>query len=458
MSYVVSIDRPDTVLYPRFKVYTQRQIEQILPFRKLPETLQFETKVVSNILPFRVNQYVIDELINWDNPENDPLFTLTFPQRGMIPPAAFDQMAALIAKNPGHAEIEQLAKQLRKGLNPHPSGQMELNIPELGHHKLAGMQHKYRETLLFFPIQGQVCHSYCTFCFRWAQFVGDKSLRFASNEVEILYNYLSRHREITDLLITGGDPMVMKTRHLVHYLNRITETGFDHVQNLRFGTKALTYWPQRFISDADADDLLRIFEKLIEAGKHVSIMAHINHWRELDPVMTQRAILRIKNTGAEIRAQGPLLAKINDDPVVWTKMWHEQVKLGIIPYYMFVERDTGAQRFFEVPLVNAWQIYRDAIKNVSGLARTVRGPSMSSGPGKIEIQGITEINGQKLFVLRFIQGRNENWVQRPFFAEYDPEATWLTDLQPAFNQGKFFFEDEYLQILTENNALNLIPN
>ena len=139
-------------------------------------------------------------------------------------------------------------------------------------------------------------------------------------------------------------------------------------------------------------------------------------------------------------------------------MWQQQVKLGIIPYYMFVERDTGAQRYFEVPLAKAWQIYKQAIQEVSGLARTARGPSMSAGPSKVEIQGVTEINGEKVFVLRFIQGRNEDWVQRPFFAKYNPDATWFTDLQPAFAEEKFFFEDEYLQMLAAKNALNLIPN
>ncbi len=458
MSHSFSLTGPEVVSSPRFKVYTHRQIEQIKQFHCLPKTLQFETEVVANILPFRVNQYVIDELINWHRPEDDPVFLLTFPQRGMVSPSAFEQMATLLKQKPQQKQIDALAMELRKGLNPHPAGQMELNIPELENQKLQGMQHKYKETLLFFPSQGQVCHSYCTFCFRWAQFVGDKSLRFASNEVTSLYDYLEVHPEITDLLITGGDPMVMKTHHLAHYLDQLTEHKYDHVQTLRIGTKALTYWPQRFVTDPDADDLLRLFEKLTKAGKHVAIMAHMNHWRELEPRITQKAIQRIRNTGAQIRAQGPLLARINDNADIWARMWRLQVKSGVIPYYMFVERDTGARRYFEVPLVKAWEIYREAIQQVSGLARTARGPSMSAAPGKVEIQGITEIRGEKLFVLRFIQGRNEDWVQRPFFAKFDPKATWLNDLQPAFGDEKFFYEDEYLQMLSEKKALKLIPN
>jgi hypothetical protein len=110
---------------------------------------------------------------------------------------------------------------------------------------------------------------------------------------------------------------------------------------------------------------------------------------------------------------------------------------------MFVERDTGARQYFEVPLSRGWEIYREAMQSVSGLARTARGPSMSTSPGKVEIQGVSEIGGEKVFVLRFIQGRNPDWVQRPFFARYDETAMWLDDLEPAFGESEFFFEAEF---------------
>ena len=119
---------------------------------------------------------------------------------------------------------------------------------------------------------------------------------------------------------------------------------------------------------------------------------------------------------------------------------------------MFVVRDTGARRYFEVPLVRTWQIYQKAIQQVSGLGRTARGPSMSAGPGKVEIQGVAEIGGEKCFVLRFIQGRNPDWVERPFFARFNPHATWLDELEPAFGKPSFFFEKEYETMLTRGNV------
>jgi hypothetical protein len=111
-----------------------------------------------------------------------------------------------------------------------------------------------------------------------------------------------------------------------------------------------------------------------------------------------------------------------------------------VPYYMFLERDTGPKNYFEVPLVRAWEIFRDAYKQVSGLARTVRGPSMSAFPGKVAIDGVAEIAGEKVFALQFLQARDPDWVRRPFYAKYDPEAVWLGDLVPAFGEREFFFE------------------
>ena len=431
-----------------FQVYTERQLEKIRPLQKLPEAQRFEMRVVANVLPFRVNQYVIDELIDWDNIPDDPMFQLTFPQKGMLAEAHFDLMAAALASDDKQL-IKQTAHMIRQQLNPHPAGQQVLNVPRLGNEVMQGMQHKYRETVLFFPSQGQVCHSYCSFCFRWAQFVGDKELRFAAKEAEQLHRYLLSHPDVSDLLVTGGDPMVMKTSHLSSYLEPLMARQFDHIQTIRIGTKSLTFWPQRYVTDPDADDLLRLLERLVDAGKHVALMAHYNHWREMETDIAQEAIRRVRETGAVIRTQAPLLRHINDDAGVWARMWRHQVRLGLTPYYMFVERDTGARHYFEVPLERAWSIYRDAMQQVSGLARTARGPSMSAGPGKVEVQGITDVAGEKAFVLRFIQARNPDWVQRPFFAKYDPEATWLDQLQPLDSEGEFFFQQEYQAMLNQ---------
>lgn len=426
----------------QFKAYTQRQLDQIPQLQQLSDETRFNMQVVSQVLPFRVNNYVVEELIDWNNVPDDPIFQLTFPQKEMLNNEDFNRIASLLRSQAPAAELKNAITEIRQSLNPHPAGQMDMNLPMLDGQPLAGMQHKYRETVLFFPSQGQVCHSYCTFCFRWAQFVGDKNLRFASHEVDNLHAYLAKHTEVTDLLITGGDPMVMKASHLRAYLEKLLQPEFDHLRNIRIGSKSLSFWPQRFVTDPDAQEILQLFKQLTKAGKHLAFMAHFNHWQEMQTPICQEAIKRIQATGAIIRTQSPLVRHINDKATDWIKMWTQQVRLGLVPYYMFIERDTGSKNYFELPLAEAYTIYNTAIKKVPGLARTARGPSMSADPGKVEIQGITELNGEKVFVLRLIQARNPDWVGKPFFAKYDSQATWFDQLQPAFGASEFFFSAE----------------
>ena len=151
-----------------------------------------------------------------------------------------------------------------------------------------------------------------------------------------------------------------------------------------------------------------------------------------------KAVKNIQSTGTIIRSQAPLLKHINDKPEIWSTMWKRQVQLGIIPYYMFVERDTGPKEYFSVSLSDAYEVYQKAIQNVSGLARTVRGPSMSATPGKVCVDGVTTINGEKVFVLKLLQARNSNAVNKPFFAKFDKEATWLSELELLGDEDKLF--------------------
>ena len=424
------------------KSYTLANFRTIPQIQQISEETQFEMEVVGNVLPFKTNNYVVEQLIDWDNVPNDPMYVLTFPQKGMLIPEHYDKMANTLRSGADKKEIARVANDIRLQLNPHPAGQMELNVPQLKDGtKLYGMQHKYDETCLFFPSQSQTCHAYCTFCFRWPQFVGMDEMKFAMREGEQLVQYLKEHPEISDVLFTGGDPMIMKASMFSVYTDALLDAKLPNLKTIRIGTKAVSYWPYKFLTDSDADETLKNFEKIVKSGTHLAIMAHFNHLAELSTDPIKEAIKRIRNTGAQIRTQSPLLAHINDDANMWAEMWQKQVSLGCIPYYMFVVRDTGAQQYFGVPLVKAEKIFRSAFRKVSGLARTVRGPSMSATPGKVHVLGVSEINGQKVMALQLLQGRESEWVGVPFFAKYDENAIWLDDLEPAFGE-KFFFEDE----------------
>ena len=430
---------------PSLKSYTLANFRDLPQIRALPEERQFEMEVVGNVLPFKANNYVVERLIDWGNVPDDPIFVLTFPQRGMLLPAHFEQMAAALRRGADKKEIASVANEIRLQLNPHPAGQMELNVPSLSDGtKLYGMQHKYKETCLFFPSQSQTCHAYCSFCFRWPQFVGMDEMKFAMKESDELVRYVSEHPEITDVLFTGGDPMIMRAGIFKTYVDALLEAGLPNLRTIRIGTKALAYWPYKFLTDGDARDMLDLFSRVTGEGLHLALMSHFNHPAEMSTGAARAAIREVKKTGAEIRTQSPLLAHINDDPGVWAEMWRRQVQLGCVPYYMFVVRDTGAQHYFGVPLVRAYEIFRGAFMRTSGLCRTVRGPSMSATPGKVLVDGLPTLNGRRVISLRFIQGRNPEWVHKPFYAEYDEGAIWLDDLRPAFGGG-FFFADELEQ-------------
>ena len=189
--------------------------------------------------------------------------------------------------------------------------------------------------MLFFPAAGQTCHAYCTYCFRWAQFIGDSDLRFAQKDAGSLFTYLDEHPEVTDtlrtthahaprpqshhvqyhslhtllptphtphptplglqvsdILFTGGDPMFMKTRLIKEYFEPFKDPDFlPHIKNLRIGTRALTFWPQRFTSDDDADELHKCLREVKEVGgRHVAVMAHLSHVRELQTEKVRAAI------------------------------------------------------------------------------------------------------------------------------------------------------------------------
>ncbi|MGL4491760.1 MAG: KamA family radical SAM protein, partial [Tannerellaceae bacterium] len=338
--------------YQAFSLHNFRNSPQL---SLLPESELEAIEVVGQVLPFKANNYVTEELINWNDAPNDPIFTLTFPRKEMLSKDQYD--AVKNAMKEGKEELARVVKEIRMQLNPNPAGQ-EHNVPTLNGVKLKGVQHKYRETVLFFPSQGQTCHAYCTFCFRWPQFSGMSEMKFAMKDGELLQEYLRTHPDVTDVLFTGGDPMTASAKIISSYIEPLLTEEFKHIRTIRFGTKSLAYWPYRYLTDNDSNDMIELFEKIVRSGKNVAIQAHFNHPRELSTPAVQLAIQRIRSTGAQIRTQSPVLKHINDKAELWSEMWQKQVDLGCIPYYMFIARDTGSKTFFDLPLEQCWQIFR----------------------------------------------------------------------------------------------------
>jgi L-lysine 2,3-aminomutase len=389
-------------------------------------------RAVATVLPFRANTYVIEELIDWTEAPDDPIYRLVFPQPDMLPAGDVRELAALIGSGAPGRQVRAKGPRGPDAIEPAPDGPAHAQHPEPERPPAARPAAQVPGDRALLPRQGQTCHAYCTYCFRWAQFVGEPDLKMATDDIGTLIAYLRQHAEVTSVLITGCDPMIMAEPVLRRYIGPLLDPSLEHLESIRIGTKSLAYWPQRYLTDPGADATLRLFEQAAASDKSLALMAHFSHPRELETGPAQAAARKITSTGAVIRTQAPLIRSVNDNAAIWREMWRAQLRQGMVPYYMFIERDTGPQDYFAVPLARGYEIFRDAFQAVSGLCRTVRGPSMSATPGKITVDGITDIQNISVFVLRMIQARDPSLAGQPFFAHFDPAATWITDLQPAF--------------------------
>jgi KamA family protein len=410
--------------------------------RQLDPDIRRDIRIVATVLPFKVNNYVLDELIDWTTVPNDPIFRLTFPSRTMLPKDMYDRVAQILDSGRDvrscHSEIEGF----RRELDPYLDDKPTWNRPLDGAGPIDGLMHKYPDSVLFFPPEGQTCHAYCGYCYRWGQLVGPWEIRQRVQDIDRVLAYILKHREISDVLLSGGDPMIMAAETLERYIDPLLGAEADHLQTLRFCTKALSYWPYRFTTDPDADALLRLFERCIRSGRQVSVMAHVTHVRELRSRPVAEAIRRLKGAGVVIRAAGPIVRGINDTEDAWFDMWRECVGQGIVPYYMYVERGTATGSYFSVTVANATRIYRGAVSRMSGLAQTGRGPIMAAALGKVVIDGIGRAGNEEVFACRFLRARDPALVGIPFFAKYDEGACWFDQLRPAFGERRFFFEAE----------------
>jgi len=414
--------------------YNAKNFRKIEYLKYLDPQFIEDTEIVAKVLPFKTNNYIVDYLIDWRNYEEDPIYLLTFPNKKMLRPEHFDRVKWALKKNLPQEELTSVINNIRLELNPHPANQAS-NVPELEGEKLKGSQHKYRDIILFFPSEGQSCHAHCTFCFRWPQFVKDLDLQFSMREIDLLIQYIVKNPHINEVLFTGGDPLIMNPRTIKRYIDKIFEARIPNLKTIRFGTKSLTFWPFTFLPEfnEEAEEMLSLFRSIVEKGYHLAFMAHFNHPNEMSNSVVQRAIRNIQETGAVIRTQAPLLRTINDEGRIWSDLWKKQVSLGMIPYYMFVERQTGPYDYFSIPLARVYSIYQDAVRHSASFAKTVTAPVMSARQGKVQILGTMDNpqEDEKYFILQYVRHRDYTKTFKPFLMHHDTTSTWVDQLEPV---------------------------
>jgi len=420
----------------KFKTYSNNTFKNTDYYANLPIEAKVEFDVLSSVFHFKVNTYVLENLIDWKNVPNDPMYKLVFPRKEMLSTFDYEFLKTLFNEGLNTNELNLFVQRVRKKMLPEVK-HSPTSIPQINGEPIIGMYRNFETIISLFPDpMVKTCHSYCSYCFRWIMFNNKEAQQNSSYQDPFApVAYLKEHPEIKDVLFTGADPLVLKAATLKKYIDPILE--IESVEVIRISSKSLAWWPYRFTTDTDAAALLELFEYIQSKGKHLNFCAHFTHPKELETNVVKEAIKRIRNTGTVIRCQGPLVKDINDTPEAWSTLWTQQISLGMIPYYMFIEADHNIENCFRIPLAKALNIFQEAQKRTTGLARTVRGPVFMNDLNRVLLDGTTTIGDKKFFVLKSLQSPpdidNEAKIK---LIPYDKTSKDAGDLFILFNQKK----------------------
>jgi L-lysine 2,3-aminomutase len=394
--------------------------------------------------------------INWDDYQADSVYQLVIPQPAMIDP----QPTRDYVEAKDDVERSRIVAEYTARTNPH-DGQQQLNKPWFENQQgeiefLDGSQHKYPQCQLVFDITTQNCFSFCTYCFRHAQVRGDEDM-FLQKDIDQLHRYLKQHKEVTDVLITGGDAGFMPASRFEEYITPIIEDpALSHIRTIRLGSRALTFQPELLLTEK-YERMLELFDRLYDNGIQLAWMAHFSTPRELFNPRTIAAIRRLKAHGVMVRSQSPIMKHISlftdtngkvdveRSAQNWIDLANILAMLGIGFHSMYAARPTGEHHYFAAPLADIERIFSKIYNSLSSINRPSRHISMTISAGKLAILGTSVIGGEKCYALQFTEARNMEWMNRVFHARYDEQKNKI-DLLPPFDTEKFFFEDELKEI------------
>jgi KamA family protein len=356
-------------------MYKPIYITNVEQIPQLSDKEKTELSKVIEKFEFRSNDYY-QSLINWDDPD-DPIRRIVIPTRHEL-----EVWGRLDASDEDSYTI----------------------VP--------GVEHKYEFTALL--LVNDVCGGYCRFCFRKRLFMdeNDEVVRDVSTGI----NYIREHPKINNVLLTGGDPMIMSTSKLEYIIRQLRE--IKHVEIIRIGSKIPVFNPFRVINDPS---LLKMFEKYSYPERCIYVMAHFNHPRELTATAI-KAMNLLRKAGAVTVNQTPLIRGINDDPDVLAELFNKLSYVGVPPYYLFICRPTLGNKNYAVPIEAAFEIFEKARMQCSGLAKRAR-LVMSHSTGKIEIVGQTDSQ----VYMRYHRAADPQEKARFMIFTRNPNAYWFDD-------------------------------
>lgn len=279
---------------------------------------------------------------------------------------------------------------------------------------LPGLEHKYNSTALM--LVSDTCGGICRYCFRKRVFIEEQ--RQPPLDVAAAVNYIREHSEITNVLLTGGDPLMCATEHLKEIISALRQ--IDHVHIIRIGTRMPVFNPYRIIDDPE---LLRLIDTYSTDTKRIYIMTHFDHPHEVTKVAI-RGVSLLQKAGAIVCNQMPLIRGVNDDPEVMAQLFRELSFIGVSPYYVFQCRPAVGNRAYTVPIEEGYEIFEQAKSMVSGLAKRAKFV-MSHASGKIEIVGKTD--GRMYF--KFHRAANDRDSGKFIVCKSNPAACWFDDYE-----------------------------
>jgi len=414
-----------------------------------------EREFFIEVYRFMATKHVLNA-INWKNFEKDSIYQLVIPQPGMIA----DDEVKKYAEAKSDEERKRIVEEYQTKTNPH-DGKQKLNKPwfindEGGLEILQGVQHKYPPVALIFDKYTQNCFAFCTYCFRHAQVRGDEDM-FVQNDVNQLHRYLKQHKEVTDILITGGDAGFITYERILEYVTPLMEDPeLNHIKTIRFGSRALTFQPEMLLTDK-YKDILQLFRKVVDSGIQVVWVAHFSTPREVLNPATVAAVRRLKSYGVLVKSQSPIMNHIslfNDEngkvdidrsAQNWIDLGNIFAMVGIAFHSMYCARPTGEHHYFTAPLADINKIFSKIFKSLASMNRPSRFITMTSSGGKTSLLGTADVNGETVFALKFNESRNMDWMDKVFLAKYDENENTIEKLKPL-GTDKHFYEKDLAEI------------
>lgn len=353
-----------------------RSVEELENYIKLTDAEREKLEKIVKLHPMSITRYYLS-LIDPDDPE-DPLRKIAVP--------SFDEFS---------------------------QGGLYDTSGEKDNTKAVGLQHKYSQTALM--LLTHRCAVYCRFCFR-KRLVGRSESEIIS-DIKAAEEYISQHEEITNVLLSGGDPLVLENNIVEHYLD--TFLGIDHIKFVRIGSRMPVVMPDRITKDLE---LQEIFKKYSTPKKRVNIVTHFNHPKEINE-HSSLAVDTLLKCGLPVQNQTVLLGGVNDDPIVLSDLQRELVRIGVNPYYVFQCRPVRRALHFQVSLSRGYDVVEGAKKNLCGLSKRFR-YVMSHLSGKIEIIA----KDDEYMYFKRHQAKDIDELGQFFKLPIKEDAKWLDDL------------------------------